>query len=155
MGADKPNLSCPYTGQQMRVLVTGDPPKQLTYSCEGGFDPCQLFESEAQLDRAFRLRNGRPSNVKVLKCAYTGEPIQIVRVGDKFRARGVFTPRALFSEKQELLYAVSTRNGVLPDFPKELDLTVGPTHEEVSDPTEGLGGSEDAVGEGIDMLMHD
>lgn len=121
--AKEPILTCPYTGTAL--LPTFNPALNAWF-CAGGFDPSRLFASAEELDASLRMRGGKPHAGK-LKCPYTGSNIGIEKVPDaeRFRVRGkFFTPRALFTHKQALFYAISTRGGVPPAFPEVLESTV-------------------------------
>lgn len=117
-GAKEPVLYCPYTGES---LVPEYNDKLKAHYCSGGFDPTELGATQEELEAKFRQRPGRGQIPGPLRCAYLGTPVEIVWVAvGKWQARGTFfTPRSFFEDKQELLYAVSARNGVEPAFPKK------------------------------------
>jgi hypothetical protein len=154
--AKEANLKCPYTGAEMTVEPVTSKARvgSVSFRCSGGFDPTGLFSSEEELIEALKQRNGHKSNVRSLKCAYLGVPVEIIRRGNFWTAWGAFTPKSLFAEKQELLFAVSTRAGVEPEFPKALDeVQVGTVVEEISDPSADLKQSDDTAEAGIEMLI--
>jgi hypothetical protein len=126
----EPSLVCPYTGETMTIVTS--PGLRVRFSLRGGFDPAALSRDRGKLERAIRMRSGRVTPAKT--CPYLGTKIRVAEVQghpEWFRVEGTYwTPRALFSEKQELLYAVSTRGGVPPAFPRELPRLVARRIEE-------------------------
>jgi hypothetical protein len=59
-------------------------------------------------------------------CPFTGEPLEIEYVAGvrKWRARGSFWTSAWRETKEEVLYDISTRDGVLPAFPRRPEIEV-------------------------------
>jgi len=142
--ATEPNLKCPYTGDTFQLVTVGQNRfGAQPWSARGGLDPAAWYSDRAKLEAFLRLRNGRPSNVKELVCPYSGRKITILTklLGDKtnrYRAVGAWSPRGVYTHKEELEYDISIRKGVLPDFPRRTKIEAGGETRAESNPTDGL-----------------
>jgi len=155
----KPNYTCPYTGNKMEVVHCDDL-RHPGFYLKGGLDPRLPFVSEEMAMTAMRMRKGVKNAVKALVCPYTAKPLKLLHrkqeelwyvVGD------FFSPGTLYNFEQDLLYDMSFRGGKKPGFdPRDkTSIVVGDINIENSDPTQGLGGSNDAVEQGLQLLMED
>jgi hypothetical protein len=112
----------PYTGTKTLVECLGEPPRDLFWRARGFFDPCQEFETEAELVAALSMRNGVFKQYKRLVCPYSNRVVKPERNErtDNWMARGVFYPGRAYASKEALIYALSTRMGRGPkDLPSE------------------------------------
>lgn len=142
--ATEPLLTCPYTGETFTLVSVGtNTLGSIGWTTTGGLDPAAWHADRAQLEAKLRLRNGRPANVVNLVCVYTGRPLVIMTKklsnGEtRYRASGAWSPRGVYTHREELLFDLSTRRGVKPAFERRIVISAGGETRQESDPTEGL-----------------
>lgn len=152
--ATEPKLDCPYTGETLVLTVVGNG-LAVAHTFRGGLDPLAPTATKDELEDRLRMRRGRPGVVSPanLKCPFRGGEIELVsRTADGvvlWYARGVWTPRALFSSAEVARYEVSYRKGIAPAFSRETIIQRSNELVQNSDVTEGMVSKEDGYSEAV------
>jgi len=161
-GITEPAMVCPYTGQTL-VAVYDDDTKHSGWYLVGGLDMSIPFMTKEELYVANTSRMGRKNIAQSLKCAYFGTPLKAVENRGLWYAvpvdlvnTSMFTTSERHASKDKLLWLLSHRNGIAPDFkePKPVEVKhADEPHEHFVDTTEGFGhNSDDEAEEFVDKL---
>jgi hypothetical protein len=94
----------------------------------------------------------------VLTCPFTGEPLEIEfnEILGQYRAVGKLWVTHWYDERQALLYDISQRDGVAPNFPRRIIVEVKDREPPPPDPRAGLGASDavkEQISEKIDEIL--
>lgn len=132
---------CPYTGNKME-LVFDENLKHTGYYFKGGFDPAIPFLNMVSASAALLMRNGKHARLKTLSCPYTGAPVKVVEKNGLWHVVGdYFSPSKHWDFKEDAIYAVSMRDGEVPEGIRPAPRVEARVVEEPgADPTVGLGG---------------
>jgi hypothetical protein len=73
-----------------------------------------------------RIVSGPGAKEPILTCPFTGKPVAIIQASGNgaYMARGDFWNTRLYHRKEELLYDLSQRLGVAPQFPRKHTISV-------------------------------
>lgn len=87
-----------------------------------------------------RKKSTSPAAKPNLVCPFTGTEIQIRRVADGlyFQGVGAFYSTRLYGSEEELVYDLSTRDGVAPAFPRRTKIEVRVVEPPPTDPVSDL-----------------
>lgn len=104
--------------------------------------------------RVPRLGSKEPNT----KCPFTGGDIEIEfnEILGQYRGLGPFWVTQWYDERQALLYDLSQRGGVAPNFPRRVLVEVRDREPPPPDPREGLGASDavkEQINETIDRVL--
>ncbi len=91
-----------------------------------------------------------------MRCPFTGKEIELICSDNIYwMAKGPFWNSKLYKSKQELLHDISHRNGVAPDFPREIKIQVRTLEEPEPNPNADLIVAAEDIDQTVDNIVGD
>ena len=114
----------PYTGEVMRVKMSTSPTGRIRFFVPDTYSPTNVYPTAKEPYRHWNSANGVEgiTDGKPIVCAYTGEPLKLVKTSDGYCYEGGFNIHMML-DRQTFLHFATMRNGVseypLPESTEE------------------------------------